>query len=266
MDVTKSCSKCGEVKPLDAFSPHARGRLGRRSNCKRCAADYAKAKKREKGGALCACGCGQASLTGRYVHGHNQRKALPGERWCGGCEASLPPSAFSPTHSRCRACRAADHRRKTGAAPRLKLTDEERRRRNAERSNAAQKAARAAESPEEREARLERRRGGPRKVQRHPPEVRARMRREALRLNAKVQKAKRRGAPFTHLGREYARDVLARDPCSYCGEHGATVDHVVAINAGGDSDWPNLTAACGRCNASKQDRSLLAFLLGRTLA
>jgi len=33
----KSCTLCNEVKPLDQFSPHKKGKLGRASRCKRCA-------------------------------------------------------------------------------------------------------------------------------------------------------------------------------------------------------------------------------------
>ncbi len=258
MDVdTKVCTKCGESKPLAAFSPHAKGKLGRRSNCKACAALHAKAKKRERGGKRCACGCGGTTLTGDFCHGHNGRKAAPGEKWCGGCERSLPPSAFSATHNRCRDCRAADHRARTGAAPRVAPGPDELRARRARQ----RRERRSKETPEEREERLRERRGGrDRLVKRNPPEVRKQMRAEAQRMNAKVQKAKRRGVPFTPLGIEYAKGALRGDPCSYCGALGKTVDHIVAINAGGDSDWPNLTAACGSCNASKQDRPLLTFL------
>lgn len=40
--LTKACTKCGEVKPLDAFSPHATGRHGRRPACKPCNAAQAR--------------------------------------------------------------------------------------------------------------------------------------------------------------------------------------------------------------------------------
>lgn len=46
-DTCKSCTKCGEVKPLDEFSPHPRGRFGRQPSCKACARAYREAN-REK--------------------------------------------------------------------------------------------------------------------------------------------------------------------------------------------------------------------------
>jgi hypothetical protein len=36
---TKRCKKCGEVKPLDAFSRHKRTKDGRESQCKVCRRD-----------------------------------------------------------------------------------------------------------------------------------------------------------------------------------------------------------------------------------
>lgn len=38
----KACTKCGEVKPLEQFSPHATGKLGRRPWCKPCNAAQAR--------------------------------------------------------------------------------------------------------------------------------------------------------------------------------------------------------------------------------
>lgn len=55
------------------------------------------------------------------------------------------------------------------------------------------------------------------------------------------------------------RRVLQGDPCSYCGEPVAHIDH---IQAGGGNDWSNLTGACERCNARKSDVPLLFALLG----
>lgn len=56
-------------------------------------------------------------------------------------------------------------------------------------------------------------------------------------------------------------DILRRDPCSYCDESATEVDHIVAVTAGGDNGWLNLTAACRLCNGRKSDRPLLQFLL-----
>lgn len=62
---------------------------------------------------------------------------------------------------------------------------------------------------------------------------------------------------------EYAT-ILLKDPCSYCGqkftEDYMSVDHIIPISTGGSNESNNLTAACRRCNSSKNNRSLLYFL------
>jgi 5-methylcytosine-specific restriction endonuclease McrA len=57
--------------------------------------------------------------------------------------------------------------------------------------------------------------------------------------------------------------VLASDPCAYCGASMEHVDHIVPFSRGGESDWTNLTPACRQCNLSKGATSMLSFLLRR---
>lgn len=59
--------------------------------------------------------------------------------------------------------------------------------------------------------------------------------------------------------REYGRALLA-DPCAYCDQVSEQLDHILSASRGGGNGWDNLTGACARCNGSKNDRSLLAFL------
>jgi 5-methylcytosine-specific restriction endonuclease McrA len=54
--------------------------------------------------------------------------------------------------------------------------------------------------------------------------------------------------------------VLRRDPCSYCGKPGGTIDHIVPIAHGGIHEVDNLAAACLQCNTSKATQSALYFL------
>lgn len=63
-----------------------------------------------------------------------------------------------------------------------------------------------------------------------------------------------------HLTGDYLLAVK-RDPCCYCHEPATTLDHVVPTSLGGTNDTANVTAACGSCNSSKHQRSLLLFLL-----
>lgn len=56
---------------------------------------------------------------------------------------------------------------------------------------------------------------------------------------------------------------LLNDPCSYCGGSAGEIDHIIPAINGGSGDEINLTAACRSCNASKNDRSLLTYLVDR---
>lgn len=58
------------------------------------------------------------------------------------------------------------------------------------------------------------------------------------------------------------RRTLQSHPCSYCGEAGGQADHIVARRQGGGKGWLNLTGACRRCNRTKGQRGLLAFITG----
>lgn len=57
--------------------------------------------------------------------------------------------------------------------------------------------------------------------------------------------------------------LLLRDPCVYCGGISVEVDHIHPSSKGGKDTEDNLAPACRSCNASKNHRSLLEFLLDR---
>jgi 5-methylcytosine-specific restriction endonuclease McrA len=52
--------------------------------------------------------------------------------------------------------------------------------------------------------------------------------------------------------------ILTRDShrCHYCGGKATTIDHVLPLERGGTNDPANLVAACGRCNYSKQEKTV----------
>ncbi len=54
------------------------------------------------------------------------------------------------------------------------------------------------------------------------------------------------------------RAVFIRDnfECQYCGRPAENVDHVVPRSRGGTHSWDNVVAACRRCNARKENRTL----------
>jgi 5-methylcytosine-specific restriction endonuclease McrA len=63
------------------------------------------------------------------------------------------------------------------------------------------------------------------------------------------ERSKRRRARWSKKG------VLTRDNyvCSYCGQYGDTVDHVLPVAKGGDNTWENTCCACRSCNTRKGD-------------
>lgn len=80
--------------------------------------------------------------------------------------------------------------------------------------------------------------------------------------NRKRNRRRAHDAPLDADTKDY-REILRRDPCSYCGAACEHTDHVVSVKRGGAYVWENITAACGGCNASKGAKSLLEFLIWR---
>lgn len=61
------------------------------------------------------------------------------------------------------------------------------------------------------------------------------------------------------------RTLMRREPCSYCGGPGGSIDHIVPLSQGGmDKRW-NCAPACRECNTEKGNRSLPAFLASRRI-
>src|SRR5262245_42132224 len=57
------------------------------------------------------------------------------------------------------------------------------------------------------------------------------------------------------------RSILRRDPCSYCGDLGGTVEHIVPRYRNGADTIDNLAGACRICNRLRRTRLLLLFLV-----
>lgn len=48
------------------------------------------------------------------------------------------------------------------------------------------------------------------------------------------------------------RSVLMLDPCVYCGDKAAGLDHIRAATRGGQDGWENRAPACSRCDQEKR--------------
>jgi hypothetical protein len=57
------------------------------------------------------------------------------------------------------------------------------------------------------------------------------------------------------------REIIASDPCVWCGGAADTVDHIQPIARGGTDRWDNYAPACLSCNSAKNTRTLLVNLM-----
>lgn len=180
-------------------------------------------------------------------------------RVCKGCGEDLPLDAFERYHNgthqgwrwTCRQCRAPAARQRCKDyyyryPDRSKARREKSRQRKREwyEANRERMIERAVQWRKDNHARA--RENERRSRARHPEHTR-------------LQTAARRAGKGPDE-RDYIR-VLVGDPCSYCGGEAGSIDHIVPLAADGGNEWSNLTAACVRCNSSKNSRSLLAYLL-----
>ena len=70
------------------------------------------------------------------------------------------------------------------------------------------------------------------------------------------------GSEDRSLSAEY-RQIIAVDPCVYCGNAAQAIDHIIPVVEGGSDRWDNLAPICRDCNSAKRTRSLLEVLLAR---
>jgi len=111
--LSKRCTKCGEVRPLEAFSPNKRGRGGRYSQCRVCHAKRNREARWKKQGVPPQ---DWPRLHARHALNENMRQlnAIFGGKWCPDCEQHLPREYFHRNSSsadglrgHCKACESA---------------------------------------------------------------------------------------------------------------------------------------------------------------
>lgn len=219
----KTCTKCGETKPLEEF---ARKGEGWRADCKACKA----ARKR--------AWLARALLDDEYKAEYEERQRRHKRR-------------YQERHPE--RCREAHNR--YAAANREKINTGQRERR---RKLMADPEYRARHSERRRAQRLERVQDSERREQLRERQREAYANEPSKRLgyNAK-RKARKLGVE--HEPYSWS-EIVERDEstCYLCGDFtdAPTLDHVIPVSRGGaDAEW-NLRVACGPCNSRKKDRLL----------
>lgn len=189
---------------------------------------------------------------------------------CARCQEDQSAVAFHRDKRRrdglaayCRACKATVAKEERARnAPQIKARRKAKYARNREQAILDARAW-ATEHPERRqEVEAAYRARNRERVARHNREYYARHL-EASRARARLARQRRRLIRSTPEGIEFAQVVVC-DPCAYCGSAGGTVDHITPLSGGGNSDWLNLTGACGTCNRRKGTKPLLDYLLRST--
>lgn len=170
--------------------------------------------------------------------------SAPATRTCTKCGETKPLDQFTPPRHQCKACIA-----KNQAVYRAANVERNRehKRRHYERNREAilRRVAQWAQDNPER-TRERRRAHYARHVDRHREFYRNR------------ELAKR--ADFDANSEAWV-EIVAADPCAYCGGAATEIDHIVPIKRGGTGAWDNLTSSCRSCNAKKNAQPLLTFLL-----
>lgn len=243
---TKTCTKCGETKPLSEFSKHRGQKDGLQSQCKGCHASLYAARREEiktRVAAYAATHKEEIKTRGAaYRAKHKvEIKARRAAHYATNKEkVKARVAAYAATHKE----RVAAYRAAYYAAHKEEISAQQAAyyETNKERINARTADYYAAHREETKAAVDAWRKANPHAV--------------------RALKHKRRALTLQAEGTHTAADIEAqykrqRGRCYYCGEKvGKTydVDHVVPLSRGGTNDPDNLVIACASCNRSKSDK------------
>lgn len=231
---TKACSKCGDIKPIECYSPAKRGKFGRRSNCKTC----------------------NAAATRKWTAHNPERAKAAAERW----RQEHPDRAYAST----RAWRAANPEK-------FDRSLRDYRKRHPDKLAAKNKAYyRAnidrlkAKDAEYRAANAEARRASFAAWQEANPDWKAQWRSQNAHREREYSRRRRSRIRGGEVEAFTEREIFERDGwrCYICGvetsdqvpalsPERAEIEHVVPIARGGSHTRANVRCACHRCNALK---------------
>lgn len=163
----------------------------------------------------------------------------------------------------CRQCQSQARRARTTEAQRQQDRERGRLRREANPEFERERLRLLSHRPDQRERQR-------RYVEQNRERTNAKNRAWRAKNRAKHREWSRRNMRHRRLRRDpeacFYSDVLANDPCAYCGAAATGVGHIVAIARGGLNESDNLTASCWGCNRRKRETPLLLFLATRRAA
>jgi 5-methylcytosine-specific restriction endonuclease McrA len=224
----KTCSKCHETKPLDAFAPRACNRDGLKGECRECTAKYFKEYAVAHAEHL-------RELGATWRAENAERKAAADAQW----QRNNPEKCAAKTARW--VAKNPEKKKKVNAASRAKHPE----------TRAAGQVRWRALNPDKVSGYVRKH------ARKYPEKVNAsQAKRRAIKL----------AAPGRGVTPAEWQQVLddAHGICAYCGEAAhLTMDHVVSLVMGGAHDVTNLAAACQPCNSSKGARPLDVFLASR---
>ena len=82
--------------------------------------------------------------------------------------------------------------------------------------------------------------------------------------SGRAHRARKAGASGAHTFHQWTSLLKSyHRQCVYCGKPATTRDHLIPLVKGGTNDIGNIVPACHRCNASKNDTTLLVWMTRR---
>jgi len=225
--LTKTCTKCGETKPLSEFNNRKSAKDGKRSQCRKCENEYKRQWDAANPDKV------KAYSKAYYAEHAEERRAYSRGFYWGNIDvikvAKKPYSA---------AYYAAN-------AESIKAYQREYRLNNLEAIELREAAYRLAHADELKVKKREWARNNPEKARAPKQRYTARKREAVVEVFTGAE-----------LIQYWIDNGIDPDHCIYCGGPHEHDDHVIPLARGGTHERANLVPACKRCNCSKKDKFL----------
>jgi 5-methylcytosine-specific restriction endonuclease McrA len=223
----KTCTGCGNTKPLEDFGRSKQSRDGRTPRCKTCLNAYAR---RYYTADITASRAQKRAYTAKRGEAHLAARRQSAKRWRANNPEKARQSATKSRH-RLQETQPGYHR-------------------NWYQQNIDKERARM--------------RKAMRELRQQQPEIERERKRRYRKRNAEAVRKREREKTYARRAKQpYSKElanlmaILVQQPCAYCGTtENITIDHIVPLSREGRHGASNLAPACFSCNSSKCDRLL----------